>query len=114
MKNRTIYNARKFNIYDNCKKLENSLLKINGIVDVDFDLSLFYYGDYQINIMEKYREPMMDNKTYYQSRKEIINNIINVAKANDLERSEDAIEDYGEHFYFVFDTYKPWLKEGNI
>lgn len=114
MKNRTIYNARKFNIYDNCKKLEDSLLKINGIVDVDFDLSGFYDGDYQIIILVKYRVPMIENKTYYQTRKEIINNIINVAKANDLERSEDAIEDYGEHFYFVFDTYKPWLKEENI
>ena len=114
MKNRAIYNAWKFNIYDNCKKLESSLLKIYGIVDVDFDLSGFYDGDYQIIILVKYRVPMMENKTYYQTRKEIINNIINVAKANDLERSEDAIEDYGEHFYFVFDTYKPWLKEENI
>ena len=114
MKNRTIYNARKFNIYDNCKKLEDNLLNINGIVDVDFDLSGFYDGDYQIIILVKYRVPMIENKTYYQTRKEIINNIIDVAKANDLERSEDAIEDYGEYFYFVFDTYKPWLKEGNI
>lgn len=83
------------------------MLQINGITKVDFDLDGFWSDIYQVIILTEYDIPVSLNN-YYEVRKSVINQVIEIAKGNFLERTEDAIEDYGEHFYFVFECMEGW------
>jgi hypothetical protein len=106
MKDRDKNTALHFGIMDKCEKLEKELLQIDGITEVKFDLDGFWSGIYQVIILTKYDIPVsLEN---YEVRKSVINQVIKVAKGNSLKRTEDAIEDYGEHFYFVFRCMKEW------
>lgn len=83
------------------------LLQIDGVTEIKFDLDGFWSDIYQVIILTKYDIPVSLNN-YYEIRKSIINQIVEIAEGNFLKRTEDAIEDYGEHFYFVFECMKEW------
>lgn len=109
MKDRERKTAERFNILEQCEKLEKELLNIDRVIDVDFDLNGFYDDIYQVIILTKYDIPAtLEN--YFEERRELLKNVIGVAALNDLTRTEDRIEDMGAHFYFVFRCGKEWRK----
>ena len=99
MRDREKNTALHFEIMDKCKKLEKELLQIDGITDIEFDLDGFWSGIYQVIVLTKYNIPVSLNN-YYKVRKSVVNQVVN--------RTEDRIEDYGEHFYFVFECMEEW------
>lgn len=107
MRDREKNTALHFEIIDKCKKLEKELLQIDGITDIEFDLDGFWSGIYQVIVLTKYNIPVSLNN-YYKVRKSVVNQVVEIAKGNFLNRTEDRIEDYGEHFYFVFECMEEW------
>ena len=94
MNEKTRRTAERFNIIDKVEKLQKELLQIDGVIDVEFDIDGFY-----------------DNKgDFIFLRKQLKQNVIEVAKNNGLRRSGDAIEDHGTWFYFVFLHDETWKK----
>lgn len=108
-KERTYKIAKEFNIVENVQKLENELLQVKGVVRVEFDLCGFYDNLNQVIFLTKY-DIATDSKDYFNQRRELINNVLEVANNNGLKRTEDSIEDYGTHFYFVMRCNKNWSK----
>lgn len=101
MKERTILQAKHFGQLGRIKAFEEALLKIPGIIEsVDFDLDGWFDNIRQVIICPKYN--------WRADRTQIIRDVINAAKELDLHPSGDAIEDYGEHLYFVFDCGESW------
>lgn len=84
------------------RSLEASLLHINEITEVSFDESALELN--QIIFLVKYNIPV-SLPNYYAVQRTLIQKILKTAKLYRLIKSEDRIEDYGEHFYFVFDCY---------
>ena len=110
MKNKQFEIAKEFNIIDKVQKLLEELLQIERVTNVDFDLCGFYDNMNQVIFLTKYDIPVsIDN--YYEERKQLINNVINIANNNGLKRTEDRLEDYGEHFYFVMKCNNEWNKQ---
>jgi len=103
--------AEKFNILDKVQKLESDLLNIEGVTKVEFDLCGFYDNMNQVIFLTKYSIPVNENENYFEKRRQLINKVIDISKTNGLERTEDRIEDYGEHFYFVMKHDKNWLTQ---
>ena len=95
--------AIKYNVLDKVEKLQNELLKIDGVIDIDFDLSGFLDNFKQVIFLTKYEVTVKPYalKDYFSKRRKIIADVLKVANDNGLERTEDNIEDYGEWFYFV-------------
>lgn len=92
------------------KELEQELLQIGRVKKIEFDLDEFYSNIYQVIILATYDIPVtLEN--YFEARKEVVNNIVNVAGTYGLTRTEDRIEDYGTAFYFVFRCSKEFLNE---
>ena len=112
MKERTKQIAEKFHILEKCNKLESDLLQIDGVTDVDFDLSGFYDNLHEVIILAKYRVHQVDGK-YYEPRRIMLDKIIVAANQNGLLRTQDKIEDYGEHFYLVFECSEEWATESS-
>lgn len=107
MRERELRTAKKFNIVDKIEKLEKELLEIEGVTEVDFDLNGFYDDMHQVIFLTKYDIPVASDN-YFELRKQLISNVINVANSNGLTYTEDRIEDYGAHFYFVMKYGKEW------
>lgn len=102
------YIAKKYGISDRMHQLKTSLLSIKGVVDVQFDLNGYLDNIYQVIVIAKYSiEYLSDLGAYYKAHGRIQKELVNKARALNLTRSEDAIEDYGEHFYIVFSS-KKW------
>lgn len=100
--------AENFKIVNQCNNLEEALLNIDGVVKVDFDLYGFLDNLHQVILLIGYDIPL-SSPNYFEKRREMVNHIISTAAENDLTRTEDRIEDYGEHFYFVFRHGKKWM-----
>jgi hypothetical protein len=112
MKEREVRTAKKFGILDKCQELEQELLQIGRVEKIEFDLNGFYSDIYQVIILAIYDIPAtLEN--YFETRKEVVKNIIKVAGNYGLTRTEDAIEDYGTTFYFVFRCSKEWKNKEN-
>lgn len=110
MEERELRAAKKFGILDKCQELEQELLQIGRVKKIEFDLDEFYSNIYQVIILATYDIPVtLEN--YFEARKEVVNNIVNVAGTYGLTRTEDRIEDYGTGFYFVFRCSKEFLNE---
>ena len=107
MKERTLNTAKRFLILDRVKIFERQLLEIDGVAEVDFDLNGFYDGLNQVIFLTKYDIPVA-LKNYHEVRKQLINDVLKVAKTNGLNRTEDRIEDYGEWLYFVTSCGNRW------
>lgn len=109
MNTREIKVAKEFHILEKVQKLELELLNVCGVTKVEFDLYGFYDNLNQVIFLTKYHIPV-NEKEYFQYRKQLKNKVLVVARDNGLTRTEDRIEDYGEHFYFVTKCDRSWLK----
>lgn len=102
--------ARRFGVVSDCEKLERELLEIPGVTSVEFDLDGLYDNMDQVIILVGYDIDVSD-PDYYDKRTDMIMKIVLCAYENGLVRTEDRIEDYGEHLYFVRKIVKSWTKK---
>ncbi|HIQ83050.1 MAG TPA: hypothetical protein IAA52_08095 [Candidatus Pullichristensenella stercorigallinarum] len=113
MRTRDFKTAEQCGILVRCKAFEADLLKIKDIVPdkmddgISFDLDGFLSGIYQVIIVPKY-DIRADRDDYWEARRQLCENVFALAEKYDLYLSGDRIEDYGEHFYFVFRCGKSW------
>lgn len=113
MRAREIATAEKFHILDRIKKFESELLEIPGVVNEEcsdgicFDLDGFYDNINYVIIVPKYNIDVR-RADYYAARHAMILRIIETAGKYGLTRTEDTMEDYGEHFYIVFKCDTTW------
>lgn len=105
--NRTKKTAEKFKIYDKVIKLKRNILQLQYAKSVIFDLDEFYDNLNQVIFVVGY-DIDVRFKNYFEIRKNFIEKIIEVAKQAGLTRTQDQIEDYGAHFYFVFKCNNDW------
>lgn len=106
MRKREIAAAKAFGVYEKCKALEADLLKIEGVEPdcftngVSIDASCLYSDIKQIIIVPKYNiDVTLDN--YFETRREMLNRILETCRQYGLTPSGDTLEDYGAHFYIV-------------
>lgn len=107
MKERTIKTAERFGISEKLQAFESELRTIQGVSDVEFDIDGFYDNIRYVIFLVKYDIPAAI-EDYYQRRRELVANCLRIASDNDLSRTEDRIEDYGQHFYFVTRCGETW------
>lgn len=114
MKNdRHAQTARSFGIYEQCQALEADLLKIPDVTSVEFDLDGFLDHMNQMIFMAGY-QITEKGADYFSAFRAMKLAIIQTAMAHDLTSTGDAIEDYGEHLYFVRRCGETWTrKEAN-
>lgn len=115
MKNdRHLRTAEQYGIKEQCEKLEQELLNIDGVTNIEFDLDGFYDNLGQVIFLAKYEidDRCASDLEYFNQRTYIMQSIIEVCKNNDLYYSGDKIEDYGAHFYFVRRCGKVWETNG--
>lgn len=99
--------ANIYGITDRIEALEKALLSVKGVTEVRFDLTGYFDDIYQVIVIAKYThdyENGLDN--YYEEHSRIQKDIVKVANKHLLTRTEDALEDMGEHFYIVFSSSK--------
>ena len=89
------------------EKLTGDLLKIPGAVQIEYDLDGFLDAIPQVICLVKYDIPVTA-ENYFDLRSNLRREVISVAREHGLRKSEDTIEDYGEHFYFVFYHDESW------
>ena len=100
--------AHECGILDRMEALEADLMKIEGIVEVPFDLD--NYGDdgmYQVILVPKY-DIDVRREDYFAARKQQRIAIIETCLHHDLFPTGDRIEDYGEHWYLVRQCGMTW------
>lgn len=103
--------AKHFGILERCLDLEKALLSVDGVtpeksadLGIDFDLNSI---PSELVIVPKYGIPVSADD-YFDRRRKMLMNIIETCKQFGLTRSEDEIEDYGEHYYIVFRCDSSW------
>lgn len=106
---RTEHIAETFGIKVQIDRLKESLMEIDGVVDVEFDLDGLLDNIYQVIILAEYKinAPL---ESYYTCHSFLRRAIFDVARAHDLIWSGDPIEDYGQHFYFVMECRNSWIE----
>lgn len=113
MRAKDVETANRFGILERCRAFEKALLGIEDIVPdksddgIPFDLSGFLSDIPHVIIVPRYGI-RADRDDYWEARKRLKERVIALAKEYDLYRTGDRIEDYGEHFYFVFCCGKVW------
>ena len=113
MRARDIKIAEQFGILKRCKAFEEDLLKIKDIVPNKFedgilyDMTSFLSDIYYVIIVPNY-DNRADRDDYWEARKHLLESVVALAEKYDLHRTDDRIEDYGAHFYFVFRCGKSW------
>lgn len=85
------------------EKLQTDLLAIEGVEDVDFDLDGFWDNIPYVIFLPKYH---ITGDDYFKRRVVLLTKILDVAGNNGLFKTEDIIEDYGQHFYIVTELRK--------
>lgn len=92
--------ANLYGITARVEKLQRELLKIEGVTDVDFDLSGFLDDIPYVIFLPKYDiDVRLDD--YFERRHTLLREALRVAAENGMTRTDDRIEDYGQHFYIV-------------
>lgn len=105
MTEREIKTAKHFNCLALTENIERELLKLPDVVGVEFDLNGMEYN--QFIVLTKYDIPVSAPLLHYFRRREkLVNNVIDLMRRNGFHKTEDRVEDYGEHFYFVFHKMK--------
>ena len=100
--------ARERGILDRMEALEAELMKIEGIVEIPFDLD--NYGDsgmYHVILVPKY-DIDVSREDYFETRKQQRKEILETCMKHDLWPTGDRIEDYGEHWYIVRQCGETW------
>lgn len=82
------------------EKFQAELLAVDGIVDVDFDLSGFLSDIPQVIFLPEYDIPVQ-LPDYYTKRRALLKEAVRIASENGMTRTDDRIEDYGTSFYIV-------------
>lgn len=108
LNNKYIEIAKRKGVFDKVEKLKAELLQIPYVTEVDFDLDGLIDNINQCIFLPKYDIPT-NIISYYEIKAQTLTSILKVAKDNGLRRTEDAIEDYGQHYYIVTNC-KSWLK----
>lgn len=109
MKERTQRIIERYNLNDKIENLTKDLLAIPYAVSVEYDLDGFLDNIPQVIFLVKYDIPIsLDACDYFKARQGLIYDVIGTASNHGLRKSEDIIEDYGEHYYFVFYHDKSW------
>ena len=109
MRERDRETANHFGILERVEDLERDIKKVNHVSNVDFDLDGFWSDIHQVIIIPQYDIPVSD-PNYYDVRRKMLQQIIDVANSFGLCDSGDRIEDYGEHLYIVRDCDSTWKK----
>ena len=86
------------------------MLQIPNVVAVEWDLTGFYSEIYQVIFLLKY-DIAADRADYWEARKNLIGNALKVISNNDLYKTEDRVEDHGQHFYFVAGCKASWKNQ---
>lgn len=55
---------------------------------------------YDVIFLPKYNIPV-SAEDYFERRRTLLTEVIRIAGKNGMARTEDRIEDYGQHFYIV-------------
>ena len=90
--------AEQFGILPLVEKLQADLIALDGVEDVDFDLDGFLDNIPYVIFLPKYN---ITGDDYFTRRRVLLTKILQEAENNGLFRTEDSIEDYGQHFYIV-------------
>lgn len=98
--------AERYGILGRLEALECDLLGIDGITEVDFDVSSYGEIPYVILVPEYKIDVSLEN--YYTVRKEQLERIINTCATHDLHPTGDSVEDMGQHWYIVRGCGKTW------
>lgn len=113
MRTRDIKIAERLGILERLKAFEADLLKIKDIEyeefsdGINFDLTPLLSVISQVIIIPKYNIGA-DRDDYWEARDNLRATVVGLAKQYDLHKSGDRIEDYGVHFYFVFNCGSSW------
>lgn len=105
--NRHTQTAERYGIRARLESLESDLLKIPGLVSVEFDLDSLIDNIPYIIILAGY-DIDVSRPDYYQVRGAARRAITETCAAHDLCPTGDPVEDYGEHFYFVRQQGASW------
>lgn len=97
--------AERCNIQKAMDKLNKDILSIEGVTECDYDISGYLDDIRQVIIIPKYAIPV-DHLHYYKDRERVLNELKKTLRRNGLKRTQDSIEDYGEHFYIVTEPCK--------
>lgn len=97
---RTTLIAKQCGIMDKITALHNDLSEIHFVTDVEFDLSNYSEIPQVIFLLKYDIHPARSD--YWAARSYVINAAKETADRYWLCPTGDSIEDYGEHFYFVF------------
>ena len=100
LRERDMETARLYGFADHVAKFQSSICQIKGIEDVDFDLSGFLSDIPEVILVPKYHIPA-DAPDYFEQRRAMLTEIVRVAAEFGMTRTEDRIEDYGQHWYIV-------------
>ena len=99
--------AEIFGIAEKMQSLENDLMCIKGIEHVEFDIRNWGDGIHHVILIPKY-DIDVTLPTYYEERRNQLNEIISVCEKHDLFSSGDRIEDMGAHWYIVRTCGQSW------
>lgn len=101
--------AESKNVLNKVKDLEKALMSIDNVVDVEFDLSPLLDNLGEIIFLTKYDITLTADDTDIKKRKALKDSVMETASKFGLTKTGDRIEDYGEHFYWVFKHDKSWV-----
>ncbi len=90
--------------------LEADILALPGCDKLDMDTDGMEEMGH-ICILPGYNDISLSDPQWYEKRKQLLKDIIRVAKEHGLSRTEDTIEDYGSCWYIVLRTNKPKTDE---
>ncbi|MBP3359927.1 MAG: hypothetical protein J6N52_03665 [Clostridia bacterium] len=107
-KDRTKCTIERFGIAKNIEKFTRELQQVRYVGNIEYDLDSLIDNIPYIILIVEYNIPIsMDN--YYKTKTNFVNDILKVAQNNGLKKTEDSIEDYGQHYYFVFRHNNDWV-----
>lgn len=119
MRERDRKTAERFGVLARVEAFEKSLLEVDGIISegslcsgIDFDLSGWLSDIRQVIVVPRY-DISVERDDYYEVRCKVIQSVLDVAAKFGLSRTEDRIEDYGAHLYFVFRCDGTWRNKGD-
>lgn len=92
--------AKKFGIIDRLNKLDSELKLVKGIVETGYDLDSYNSDIPYLIFIPKY-DIDVKSDTYFDDRRNQLKEIIRILNKYGFQRTEDRIEDYGEHWYIV-------------
>lgn len=90
--------------------LKADILALPGCDKLDMDTRDMEEIGY-IMLLPGYNDIPLSDPQYYEKRKQLLKDILRVAKEHGLSRTEDRIEDYGSCWYIVLRTNKPKTDE---